>query len=803
MVTRPVRKSSSASAGRAAVLSLLSLTFVACGGGDDLCNGPFCVSPPEQAVAANLLPGPGNEQTGTRMRPLPDSIGVQVTDTGGRPVSGVTVNFTVSTGGGGLSSPDAVSDNQGFARVSWTLGAELGRQSLQARAVDGDGVDLSGSPLELSATAQPPQAAKIVLLTGPSEAARSGVPFDQQPVVEVLDDADLPIASVDVVASVADGGGTLSGPTTAATDESGHAAFSNLALIGPQGAQTLRFSVSTPGVEVTSLPIQLTAGTPASMEGGAPLDYEGTVNSPVSPEPSVLVKDAAGNPVAGVAVTFTPNRSASVSPETATTNAQGIAQVSWTLGSTANVAYSLTARIEGTTIPTVRFSAMARAGDAGRLRVAVQPSSPTASGTAFATQPVIQLEDQNGNPTPQAGVAVTASVSSGPNGDLQNATATTDGSGRAAFSGLTLTGQVGNYTLSFSAPSLVGVTSVPFAITVGAPARLGIITAPSTLARSRFALVIQPVVEVQDASGNPIRQAGTQVTASVTAPNTSISGEVATTDENGRAVFSALTLQGIPGPKDVSFSAPPLQSATAKVTLVSVENVTAAPSHPTSAVVGTTVAGPVITWTLKDGSDRPVADADFTVTTPNGGTALPTAPFSDINGAVQVGDWTLGTTAGYQYLELKLPSGRVFRDSILALPAAASDLLQVAGGDAQTAPVNSVLPNPLVVQVVDQYGNGVPNVEVQWATCDGQPATGGPFNTDASGYSSVIQPTGSQPTTGCTQATTPQVPGDRIEFTYTVTAASQVEQPEGVSAAQSRRGGPPPVAAPSGSGPRQ
>jgi len=605
-----------------------------------------------------------------------------------------------------------------------------------------------------------------------------------------------------VVASVTAGGGAVSGTTSAATDGSGHAAFSNLALVGPQGAQTLRFGVATPGVEVTSL-VQLTAGTPASMEGGAPLAYEGTVNSPVSPGPTVLVKDAAGNPVPGVAVSFTPNRNSSVSPETATTNAQGIAQVSWTLGSVANVGYSLTARIEGTTIAAVRFSAMARPGNAGRLRVAVQPSSPTASGTAFATQPVIQLEDQNGNPTPQAGVRVTASVSSGPNGSLENASATTDASGQAAFSGLTVMGLVGNYTLSFSAPSLVGVTSAPFAITAGAPAKLAVTTAPSALARSRFAIVIQPVLEVQDASGNPIRQAGTQVDASVTAPNTSISGQSVVTDENGRAAFTALTLQGIPGPKDVTFSsptAPGLQSAKAKVTLVSVENVTVVASHPTSAVVGSTVPGVVSTWTLKDGSLRPVADADFNIRLPSGG-RVDAPPFSDEFGTVQVSNWTLGTAAGYQIMEFILPSGRTFRDSILAQPDVAADLLQVAGGDAQTGPVNSTLPNPLVVQVVDRFGNGVPDVPVQWATCDGQ---AGPLvNTDASGYSSVIQPTGSQPTTGCTQATTTQVAGDRIEFTYTVTAGSQTEQPQGVSAAQSRRGGPPPVAAPRGSEPRR
>jgi adhesin/invasin len=762
----------------------------ACGGGEDLCTGPFCFSPPKQPEPSSIEAGPNNGQPGIRGRELPLPVSVRVKDSAGGLVSGVTVNFTVSSGGGTLSSATSVSDNDGLAKVSWILGQELGTQLLEATATNREGADLAGSPLELSATAGLPEPARIVLRTTLAELARNGVPLEQQPVIEVYDADDQPLSQVEVVATVSSGGATLSGSTSAASDASGLATFTNLALVGPQGLQTLRFSVATPALEVFSDPIQLLPGTAASMTAVAPTNYEGTVNSPVSPGPSVLVKDEAGNPASGVAVTFTPNRNATVSPETATTNEQGVAQVSWTLGSTANVPYTLTARIESSSIQPVQFSAIARPGDAGRLRIMVQPSSPTQSGTAFTTQPVIQLEDQNGNPTSQAGVSVMATISSGPTGTLQNETATTDGSGRAAFSGLTLTGVVGSYTLSFSAPSLVGVTSAPFSITVGAPARLAVTTAPSTLARSRNPFVIQPVVQVQDASGNPIRQAGTVIVASISAANTTISGETATTDENGRAAFSALTLTGIPGPKDITFSAGGLQSASARVTLVSVETVSAAPSHPVSAVVGTTVAGPVITWTLRDGATRPVADADFTLVLPSGGTAATLTPFSDANGAVQVGDWTLGTTAGYQYLVLRLPDGREFRDSILATPGAPADVL-IASGDGQEGTAGQDLPQPLVARVVDQFNNGVAGVPVQWATCDG--AAGPTVNTDASGYSSVTQPTTQATDNGCTRASiSPEL---FAEFHYRVTAAaSQEEPPTGVSAAQSRHsGGPPPV----------
>jgi hypothetical protein len=303
---------------------------------------------------------------------------------------------------------------------------------------------------------------------------------------------------------------------------------------------------------------------------------------------------------------------------------------------------------------------------------------------------------------------------------------------------------------------------------------------------------------VQDLSGNPIRQAGTVVTASVSTPSTTITGETATTDGNGRAGFAGLILTGIPGPKDLTFAATGLQSASARVTLVSVETVSATPSHPVSAVVGTTVGGPVITWMLRDASTRPVADADFTLLVSSGGTAATLTPLSDANGAVQVGDWTLGPTAGYQYLELRLPDGRTFRDSILATPDVAADLVKVSGHDPiQSAPTESELPQLFVVRVVDRHGNGVADVTVQWSTCDGVP--GDAIPTDANGYSGTAQPTGTQPsgdTPFCTRASAAIAGTTKTQdFLYHVTAASgsQEAQPD-ISGAKSRHSGPPPVA---------
>src|SRR5207249_8738228 len=78
----------------------------------------------------------------------------------------------------------------------------------------------------------------------------------------------------------------------------------------------------------------------------------------------------------------------------------------------------------------------------------------------------------NGNPVSQSGVTVTAVVASGPGGTLANASTTTTGSGAASFSGLTLSGTVGSYTLRFESTNLTSVTSSAIALSAGAAATI-------------------------------------------------------------------------------------------------------------------------------------------------------------------------------------------------------------------------------------------------------------------------------------------------------------------------------------------
>lgn len=90
----------------------------------------------------------GNNQSGDAGTTLPDLLTIKTTNFVGDPVSGVTVEWFVLNNSGTLSATSSVTDVNGLAQVSWTLGDRVGGQAVQAVA------ELSGSPINFAATAR-------------------------------------------------------------------------------------------------------------------------------------------------------------------------------------------------------------------------------------------------------------------------------------------------------------------------------------------------------------------------------------------------------------------------------------------------------------------------------------------------------------------------------------------------------------------------------------------------------------------------------------------------------------------------
>jgi hypothetical protein len=161
-----------------------------------------------------------------------------------------------------------------------------------------------------------------------------------------------------------------------------------------------------------------------------------------------------------------------------------------------------------------------------------------------------------------------------------------------------------------------------------------------------------------------------------------------------------------------------------------------------------------------------VADAPVVISVSPGGTVEPVGA-SDAGGIVQLSSWTVSQAAGIQYVDLQVPGAAVSRVSLEAVPDAAFRL-QKFSGDNQSAPVNGDLPLPLVVRAVDQYGNGVSGVTVEWRTCEGA----GDYNTvtDLDGYASAFQPTGPSSGVFCAMGSSSGLADSPVQFSYTVTS---------------------------------
>ncbi|HEV8214814.1 MAG TPA: Ig-like domain-containing protein [Gemmatimonadaceae bacterium] len=159
-----------------------------------------------------------------------------------------------------------------------------------------------------------------------------------------------------------------------------------------------------------------------AVTGGA--TQTGTVNTELTQPIAVLVTDADGHPVSGVAVKFAPNANAgTVSATQATTDNGGLAQVKWKIGT-----------IAGLDSMTVSFgsqsavvTAIGTADVAAQLTIVSGNGQAAPADSALGTPLSVKVTDQYGN----AVAGVTVNWSSDDGGILANATTVTDANGIA------------------------------------------------------------------------------------------------------------------------------------------------------------------------------------------------------------------------------------------------------------------------------------------------------------------------------------------------------------------------------------
>ena len=177
----------------------------------------------------------GKDQKGLPGAALDNPFVVEVRDQTDKPLPGIEVVFSVTSGGGTLSLTSATTDSNGRAESTHTLGPNPGTNTVtvsvtgitQAETFNAEGIRI---PLA------------FWIISGDKQQGLPGEVLAKPFVVEVRDRSGEPLPGVLVTFSVTAGGGTLS--VTSATTESGGRAESILTLGPNPGTNTVEVGVT-------------------------------------------------------------------------------------------------------------------------------------------------------------------------------------------------------------------------------------------------------------------------------------------------------------------------------------------------------------------------------------------------------------------------------------------------------------------------------------------------------------------------------------------------------------------------------
>jgi len=503
---------------------------------------------PDEPEPAELVVIRGDRQVGQAGAPLPDSVVVALTDAQGRPVAdhAVVFAFVTPTEGGAVAPSTVKTDASGRAAAEAVLGYTVGELLIEARVWRRGKAMLRA---RVAATAAPADPDSLTLVGGQDQGGRVGEALPDSLAVRVADRWGNPVPDVTVRWTL-QGGGAVSEPSTT-TGAGGRTAVARVlgARAGEQSASAEVDGLHGSPIVFHHLAAPRDAAALLPADGGG---QSGPVGATLPRALVVQAIDPLGNPIQGRTVNW---RIASgggtiAAPEPAT-DLGGFAGAVWTLGTTAGE-QSVEATADG--LPTVVFRATATAGPAARIVIATQPSSAARSGVPLERQPLLRLQDAHGNLAAGSGTTLVASLASGAEATLENASAVA-AAGEVAFDGLTLSGPAGQYTLRFQAEGLAPAVSGALTLAAGPPAQLVVRRQPSATASAWVPFARQPTIEVRDNGGNLVD--GVDVGASIETGGGFLSGDVTRPSVAGLVAFDHLAIGGPSGTRTLRFQAGP------------------------------------------------------------------------------------------------------------------------------------------------------------------------------------------------------------------------------------------------------
>lgn len=738
------------------------------------------------SVATRMQYAAGDKQSAEVFTRLASPLVVTILDGSGNPVAGQPVQFTIAgtpAGAAGASLSDALvfTNAQGQASTSLTVGTKIGSYVIAASSGS-----LSGSPVSFTVTAVAGRPIFMLLADGDNQTGLAANTLSEPLVVAVTDSFGNAKQGVLVNYSI----------TSAPDSATGQSLTSSSVVTDVDGVASVRLTLGSRlgAYRVTATSASLT-GSPAVFKLAAMKvvgdNQTGLVSNRLQQPFSTVLLDAFGKPVVGAFVTFTidsiPNGATGASFNGSTTitvrtDSTGLASVFLTLGNlpgTYRVTASSPALPTGSLI--FRASGVAQTG----LATMIYKSGDNQSAqilTQLATPLEVTALDAAGNPL--AGKKVSFAIISTPSGAvgqlLSPEVVTTDASGRAATT-VKLGSKLGTYRIAATSIGLEG-SPVEFNLHAaeGAALALVYVTGDKQIKQINTTLDSTFVVRVVDVGDNPVP--GVQVLFSLDSIPDGAVGQRLTilnsvTDAQGRAA-ALLTIgdrvgvyrvsAALSGYVPIYFRATAVTSSGA-VTLVYLSGTAQSGqiltqlANPISVRVLNAFGNPVVGQSVTFAADSIPLGATGQLVTPSSVTTDATGLATAF---VKLGD-KVGT---YKFTASSAGlAGSPVAFRLNATAGAARTMLLVAG-DGQVKSIGVQLDSAFVLRIVDQGGNPVQGVSVQF-TLDSSPngATGQSLVilnqvTDAQGFASAILTLGAKIGTYAVTASSPALAGTTLRF---------------------------------------
>src|ERR1700687_219486 len=369
------------------------------------------------ATAIGLVAG--SNQRALAGKTLAQALVVRATNRKGGPASGKRVIFRLAEGQGSVDPATALTDADGRARATWTLGSYPGRQTLLASVENVD------SALSIQAEADPVAGNTRVAGLADHLSGRAGDVLADSVAIRVTDSSGRVLPDVPVRWTLLDGGSVKA--ENPRTDSVG-LVTARWTLARKTGLQRLRAQVGVAsglGIPPVTISAAALAGAPAAITVTSGDGQHASAGAELPKSVVLKVLDENGSAVAGAALTLAPSGGI-VSDSALSTDSLGHARTRWTMGHSAGD-YTLAVHVDGVK-KLLKVTARATPAAAANLAFDDAPREKRSRETAKQKKLFAVVTDVYGNPVPDA--RVNFKVRSG---TVTPARVVSDAKGRAAL----------------------------------------------------------------------------------------------------------------------------------------------------------------------------------------------------------------------------------------------------------------------------------------------------------------------------------------------------------------------------------